>query len=95
MEKELGAREIKAVFYDSDNDTSSMVDVVIGDKDSILKYLKKSSGKAKSFAMGDIAYWMLESTENESFLLFRLDPVERFTSAEEEDIALAGVIKQI
>lgn len=95
MEKEMGPRLIKAVFSNSEDDTTTMVDVVIGDETSILKYLKKSTGKARSFMLEGVVYWMLESTENDSFLLFRFDPLTRFKSAEESDLGLAGIIKQI
>lgn len=93
-EEAMGRRTINAVFYDSETDASMMVNVTIGDTDSILKFLKGSTGKAESFGIGNVAYWMLESNVNDSFLLFRFDPVNRYKSAEQEDIALAGVVKQ-
>lgn len=94
MEKEMAPQEIKAVFYNSETDMSTLVDVVIGDEASICKYLVKSNGKADLFGLEGDKYWLLESSVNGSFLLFRHDVVNRFKSAEETDITLAGIIKQ-
>lgn len=86
---EMTARTIDAVFYNGENDSTALVPVTIGSKESIESYLVSSDGKALSVKIGNIDYWVLRSNVNRNFLLFRWHFENRFDSAIEEDVTKA------
>ena len=91
-EQELGKRNIKAFFYNDLDKSLSYVDVTMGDEQSLLFYLDKSSGKADPFTFQGTTYWVLESTDGLRFLLFRFNPVDRYESALPEDESVARLV---
>lgn len=80
---------IIALFYDSEKQELSYVCFKMGDKSSIEKYLISSNGKAISYVpKNDCRYWMLNSSVNGSFLLFRQDTSGRATDIDNSEIDL-------
>lgn len=95
-EVEMGAREINAVYYNSQDGSIKMVKIVVGDENTILPLLPGCTGKAELMSISDTSkYWVLVSEKNDSFLLFRFNAAIRYTDAEEFDLQIAEQIKNL
>ena len=69
--QKININDIVAIYYNVQNNSLSYVCFTLGNKDSILKYLVSSNGKAISYAPNkNDKYWLLLG-DNGSFLLFR------------------------
>ena len=90
-----GPNDIVAILYGDDIETS-YVKITLGDRQSILKYLVQSDGRAVSIVLKNTRYWLLLSSYNSNALLYR-GPNEKklFNNILESDMVVAEYLKML